>query len=30
MDQDKDKNIEFIDKLKLFFIEQKIKNNFNF
>ena len=25
MDQDKEKNIEFIDKLKLFFVEQKIK-----
>ena len=25
MDQDKDKNLEFIDKLKLFFIKQKIK-----
>ena len=25
MDQDKDKNIEFTNKLKLFFIKQKIK-----
>ena len=25
MDQDKEKNIEFIDKLKLSFVEQKIK-----
>ena len=25
MDQDKEKNIEFIDKFKLFFVEQKIK-----
>ena len=25
MDQDKEKNIEFIDKLKLFFVERKIK-----
>ena len=25
MDQDTDKNLEFIDKLKLFFIEQKVK-----
>ena len=25
MDQDKEKNIEFIGKLKLFFVEQKIK-----
>ncbi len=25
MDQDKEKNIEFIDKLKLFFVEQKTK-----
>ena len=25
MDQDKEKNIEFIDKLKLFFVEKKIK-----
>ena len=25
MDQDKENNIEFIDKLKLFFVEQKIK-----
>ena len=25
MDQDKEKNIEFIDKLKLFFVENKIK-----
>ncbi len=25
MDQDKEKNIEFIDRLKLFFVEQKIK-----
>ena len=25
MDQDKDKNLEFTEKLKLFFVEQKIK-----
>ena len=30
MDQNIDKNLEFKDKLKLFFIKQKIKNNFNF